>query len=158
MQYSLADALADESLPYWWTEKGCPEYARHDDYRHIDCPMLIYEIRHGLPEAELRVRLSHRKYNARKRAERIAQESKLTPEQREERRRRKSEGSALRSRQNRVSHWRKKLTDAQARKAAGDWLFAPREVNAARQYLADAEAKLSEYLTHALAAEFKRLD
>jgi hypothetical protein len=157
MLYTLDQARADDSLPLWWTEPGCPDYARSDEYRHIDCALLIYEIRRGMTEAQLRARISHRKYNAKARAKKVAAreaaDAALTPEQRAAQALHKREGLRLNRLNSQVKMWRKRIADAEAR---GD-ILASLSLPSYRINMQQVEQQLAAYVDQSLAAAFKRL-
>jgi hypothetical protein len=146
MRYTLEQAQTDESLPYWWTEKGCPDWARDDDYRDVP-PDLAFEVRYGMTEARLRERLKQRRADAERRRKRDAERAAETHEQRAHRERCESGVKRLAKLKGSVTMWRNRVTTAEQAEIAS---FQSLSLPSYRMHLASAEAALSDYLTSAL--------
>lgn len=149
MRYTLEQAQTDESLPFWWTEKGCPDWARCDDFRDIP-PDLQFEVRRGLPEAALRKRISDRKSRAKYRAKKAAAE---TPEQKAARELRARKARQLARLTSAVKMHERRLAEALEVKQKGRFWMSRYCERDERSHIERAQKALAEYVEESLREE-----
>ena len=155
MRYTLEQAMADESLPLWWTEKGCPDWARDDAFRDIP-PDLALEVRYGLTESTLKERLRSREAYAHRKAKRDAERAAESPEQRTERERHKRAAQRLARLRSAVTMRTRMLAEAIEAKQQGR--FTGLCERNERAHLERAQKALADHVDAALMDEFTRLE